>query len=802
MDSVLLFAMALTGGAALALAPIPAALTAVLIGALLRRRASRIALALALAGLVINGWRARAAIDEASDIYGRTADFLHPPARCEAEAIVMASPIVLRKQAPQPRGEAPSSGEGEDSEARVDVEITAGTCGERRIERPFRARLYGAPVDLARGDRIAVVADLSPVHLFLNEELRDPRPQIARTGITASGGLIDAHVIARAMSIASLVDHARAHVRRRIEATYHPDAEALARALVLGECNLQPDDDEAFRISGLSHLLAVSGTHLVIAVAGFAAAVRALLVRVEPVAARWDTGRIAAAISIPAAWLYADFAGGGGSALRAAGMLTAAMLARALGRRSSGRRAFAWSLIGPALLDPLTLCDLSFALSAGATAGLLLLSRPLANAIVRGPGPVQKVLSPIATTLAAMAGCTPIVTLIAPSFPLLGIVANVLAGPVGEAAALPICLAHALLAWAPSVERGAALLGSGALLTVRAIARITASQNGAVPLPPPTAFQLAALAVAATAAFLADARRRRVAVMVAGAVMWLLGEALARRAGAPRGTLRVSMLDVGQGDSALIDLPDGSAMLIDGGGFVGSPIDTGERVLLPLLRARRRASLDVVVLSHPHPDHFGGLPKTVEGVRVGEFWDTGQGEDLGAGPVYSAMLTGLRARGVSIRRPDALCGGPRTLGGATVEVISPCPAFHPDASANDNSFVIRISFGRRSALLVGDAEEEAEAELIRHRPEALRADLLKVGHHGSRTSTSAHFLSAVSPSLAAISCGVRNRFGHPHPKALGTLASQGVPVARTDRGGQVIWETDGEEVSLHRPGAR
>lgn len=795
MDGIALLSLSLTAGAAVALAPLPATLAAAAIALLIRGRVGRGALIIAGIGLLLNALRAREAIDAAQADYGRTAELLHPPARCEVSATVVSSPIVLRRG--EPHGDHGAS--SEDNDSRIDVEITGGSCGDRAVDRPFRARLYGAPDGLARGDKLAVLADLAPVHLFRNEELRDPIPSIARTGITASGGLIDASVERRSASISSWIDRARARVRRRIEATFHPDASALARALVLGETNLTAEDDEAFRSSGLAHLLAVSGTHLVLAVAGFAAGLRALLVRVEPLAARLEVGRIAAAVSIPAAWLYADFAGGGGSALRAAGMLTAGMLAQAAGRRPSGPRSFALSLLGPAILDPLTLCDLSFALSAGATAGLLLLNRPISKAIVRGPNLLQRLLSPIATTLAAMFGCAPIVTLVSPTFPVLGIAANIAAAPVGEVAALPICLAHAVLWWAPPVERGAALLGSGALMVVRAIARFTEAQRGTLPIPPPSASQLAVIAVASVAAWIAADQRRRAARLITGVAALLLLEAQAIRAGAPRGKLRVSALDVGQGDSILVDLPGGAAMLIDAGGFVGSPIDTGARVVLPLLRARRRGALDFMVMSHPHPDHFGGLLATVQGVRVGELWDTGQGEDLGAGPVYASILAAARARGVSIKRPSDLCGGPRLISGATIEVLSPCPSFQPDASANDNSFVIHVAYGRRSALLVGDAEDEAEEKLLHRRPEALRSDLLKVGHHGSRTSTGASFLRAVSPSAAVISCGVRNRFGHPHPKALATLAAQGVPVLRTDRGGQMIWETDGDDVWIRRP---
>jgi competence protein ComEC len=135
-----------------------------------------------------------------------------------------------------------------------------------------------------------------------------------------------------------------------------------------------------------------------------------------------------------------------------------------------------------------------------------------------------------------------------------------------------------------------------------------------------------------------------------------------------------------------------------------------------------------------------------------------------------------------------------------VEVLAPCPELHPDRGANDNSFVLRITHGARSVLLVGDAEHEAEEALLaRYGAGALRADLLKVGHHGSRTSTRPEFLAAVSPTLATISCGVRNRFGHPHPEALSTLAARGVAVVRTDRGGGLTWETDGAEVRWARP---
>ena len=145
--------------------------------------------------------------------------------------------------------------------------------------------------------------------------------------------------------------------------------------------------------------------------------------------------------------------------------------------------------------------------------------------------------------------------------------------------------------------------------------------------------------------------------------------------------------------------------------------------------------------------------------------------------------------------PSQLCGF-HELDGVHIEVLAPCPAFAVDRSANDNSIVLRITYGDRSVLFVGDAEHEEEGELLRQNSGALRADVLKVGHHGSRTSTSPAFLSAVSPRAAVISSGVRNRFGHPTAQTLDTLERAAVDVFRTDRRGAVTVETDGKLLTI------
>jgi competence protein ComEC len=317
-------------------------------------------------------------------------------------------------------------------------------------------------------------------------------------------------------------------------------------------------------------------------------------------------------------------------------------------------------------------------------------------------------------------------------------------------------------------------------------------------VPTPAASQLAVCAVGALVAATRGERRARWIVAALSVLAIVALELGIRHEAAPTERLRVSALDVGQGDSLLVDLPSGGAMLIDAGGVPASSLDTGKRVVLPVLRARRRSRLDVVVLSHPHPDHFGGLASTLEEIDVGEIWDTGEAERGDGGFAARAILEAARARGTPVLRPRDLCGAPREVGGATVSVLAPCPDLEEGWSTNDGSLVVKMTYGHRSALFVGDAEHAAEERLLATRWDDLPSDLLKVGHHGSKTSSTPAFVARVAPEWAVISCGVRNRFGHPARSTLDTLAEAGAVVRRTDLGGEWRWTTDGDEVWTSR----
>jgi competence protein ComEC len=542
--------------------------------------------------------------------------------------------------------------------------------------------------------------------------------------------------------------------------------------------------------------LAVSGTHLVFAEVALVNALAFMQVRIEAFAASVRAARVAAALGVALSLAYADFAGGSGSAFRAAYMLSIGFVVTAAGRRPSAVRSLAASMLIGAALDPLVACDVSFLLSVAATAGLIGIGQRLAALTERlQPRPLRWLVQSLTTTLSAMLPCVPLLALLSSQVGLAGLLANVLAGPLGELFALPLCLGHALVGFWPGLERGVAMAGGGALLLVRAIARISADQGALrFTLPVPTGAELAVLGVLCVALMRGEARVwRRVATFVAAALGLISLEHAQRSAGAPHAHLVASVLDVGQGDSSLIDFPDGSLWLVDGGGFVGSPVDPGRSVILPELAARRRTRIDVMVLSHPHPDHFSGLESVIRAVEVGEFWDTGQGLAQGAGPTYARIRALLHEKGVLVRGPAELCGE-QLRGGVRVQVLAPCPSFRPELGANDNSFVIRLSFAQRAFLFTGDAEHTAEAGLLA-RGVPLSADFLKVGHHGSRTSSTPTFLDAVAPSVATLSTGVRNRFGHPHAPTLEKLAERRILALRTDRYGGARIETDGN--TLH-----
>ncbi len=304
---------------------------------------------------------------------------------------------------------------------------------------------------------------------------------------------------------------------------------------------------------------------------------------------------------------------------------------------------------------------------------------------------------------------------------------------------------------------------------------------------------LVALAAAGAFTFcLFAARKHRLMAWIA-ALLLFVASALLLHAPKPQlhsGFLEVTAIDVGQGDSILVITPDGKSLLIDGGGSIGpsaSEFDFGEDVVSPYLWARGIEHLDVVALTHAHGDHIGGLASVVANFMPDELWIA----PSELTPAYLALMRESSLQGATVLRRTA--GEKFSFGAAQVEVLWPPADWRPaEHRRNEESMVLRIRYGSAAALLEGDAEKKAEQEIALLVPQA---QLLKVGHHGSNTSTTPQLLEAVRPAFAVISSGAQNTFGHPRPEVLHRLAASGVRTHRTDHEGAVSFLLDEKGVS-------
>jgi competence protein ComEC len=257
-----------------------------------------------------------------------------------------------------------------------------------------------------------------------------------------------------------------------------------------------------------------------------------------------------------------------------------------------------------------------------------------------------------------------------------------------------------------------------------------------------------------------------------------------------RGELELTAVDVGQGDGLLMVLPDGRTLGIDAGGMSGfggkrAPgIDTGEDVIAPYLWTRSIRRLDVLVLTHAHADHMGGLVSMIENFRPSEIW-TGLMPAGNAG--WRAVERSARQHGARIK---TLHEGDRFRAGEVqFDILAPAADSAAGEQAHNNdSLAMMVTYGRRRFLLTGDLEKSAEYRLAEKLP---HIDVLKVGHHGSRTSTTAAWLDALRPGVAVISVGRENRYHHPHPQVVERLAERGIVTLRTDELGLVTVRTNG-----------
>jgi competence protein ComEC len=600
----------------------------------------------------------------------------------------------------------------------------------------------------------------------------------------------------------------------------------LAAAILIGlRDRVDKGVAAAFTTSGVSHIVAISGWNIAIVAATVAALLRSRVSR-----------RRRAIVTIGAIVVYTLFAGATPSVNRAALMAGVALLAVESGRGSRVTVGLAWAATLLILLAPATVTDVGFQLSATATAGLVAWGSPLSRRLEerwpRMPGFIRESLG---VSLAAQAATLPIALLTFGRLALVAPLANLVAVPI-----VPPAMAAGAVAFgagwlatlgAPPWLTGLLAMPAWLLLAMLvAVVHLAASIPGANETLP---FPANAVAAGGAGVLLwrlhralagngSKARRatdparkrvesgksaahksarpaRRWAVAVGAIVLVLAGCVVAAR---PDGRVHVIVLDVGQGDSILLEGDRGGRILVDGGPDANVLMSALDRYV-PAWDRR----IDAIVLTHPHDDHVSGLVAVVERYRVGRAFESGW---VVSTPAYLAWLNALAAHGLPPQRLKT--GDSLRLDDATIRVLWPddgrtrAPGLDPAAAdnrkANDASIVLLGEFEGHRFLLTGDAEDDVDPVLVaRGLP---RVDMLKVAHHGSRTASSDEFLAAVEPGAAVVSVGAGNTYGHPAAATIARLAAHSGEVFRTDQVGAVETSLDAAAVTVaadHAPAA-
>ncbi len=714
-----------------------------------------------------------------------------------------------------------------------------------------RMSLYvreGEPSPVLRyGQRVELDAKVRPTHNFNNPGSFDYAHYLARQGIYWTGSARAAepiHILPGQCGSAwrSAIFALRTAALDRVERLYSGSLyeTGMMQQILIGEpAKLDKAWTEQFRSTGTFHALVISGAHVAVLAAFFYLLLRAFFL---PQAA-------ANLVTVIAIWIYALITGFQAPAVRSASGFTLFVVARFFYRRGRAMNLLAAIAIVFLVLDPEQMFDASFQLSFGAVAFIAAFAVPLMEGTsapltygIRGLADKDRDLhmapraAQFRVELRLLAETLYLWTRLPERFGLIAVAvpARVLlffyeltltSAMIQVGLALPMAIYFHRVSFSGLSANAVIVPLLGLAVPVGFIAVFTgwavpakiagwllaASQSAAawhahlepnwrIPAPP-VWLAVSILAALVAASLLARSGSQwRVMRLASVGVLALLLALMIRHPFPPavtRGSLEMTAIDVGQGDSIFLALPEGKLMLVDGGGIASfgrrakTRMNIGEDVVSPYLWSRSIRQLDVVALSHAHEDHIGGLPAVLENFHVKELW-------TGATPEESPEWANLRRKAgqLGVRIIHQTQGREFDYGGAKFEVLAPFSDYVPASIArNNDSLVLRLTYRERSLILSGDVERPIESEmlaanLVRH------ADVLKVAHHGSRTSTTGPFLEAVHPAFAVISAGFANVYGHPNAEVLERLQQANIDVLRTDQMGAITIRADGHRFDV------
>ena len=653
------------------------------------------------------------------------------------------------------------------------------------------------------GRRVRLPSLLRHPTVFRDPGVQDETRPLARRGIVLVGSVKSAalvDVIRRGSVIDEVAALVRARVRRVLAnriGPYGRRSAAIATAIVIGDrTGLSEDDERRLRDGGTYHVIAISGGNIAILTAMLMGAARLLRVH----------SRAAASVSIALLLFYGEVAGGTASVERAVTGAVVFLAATLVDQRGSPLNTLSIAGVIGAAIAPEVILDPGFLLSFGATAGIMLGVPRLSGSRASGDRwwcpAARAAWGLFAATVAAEIALLPIAALLFSRITYAGLALNFAAIPLmtvvqGGSMALVALGTHGLRVGgviAFMVHRGATWLVESARL-------VDVVPWLATDVAPPAWWLLTLYYLGCAGLLLPDrvtaVRRARWCgggAVAASALLITISPSWSSSRQVPipvSGTLRIVVLDVGQGDATVVTLPDRTSLLVDAAGLGGTTFDMAGRVILPALRALGVRQLHALVLTHGDPDHIGGADRIIQRLSPRDVWE-------GVPVPPHAGLRGL------MQRADATHAMWRTvapgeidrLAGVAIRVLHPAaPDWERQRVRNDDSIVLQIDYGDLSILLPGDIGSDVERVLtasLKLRPKVI----LKAAHHGSATSSSEVFLEAVRPKAVIFSTGSNNRFGHPAPVVTERFRRRGVEMFNTATDGAVFVETDGTKVEV------
>ena len=614
------------------------------------------------------------------------------------------------------------------------------------------------------GDKISAQGNLKLLTNYNNPGQIDGVTRMKANGITAriSAGkqgvaveAVDGGLLTKFLRLVAAI---RQHYLESMAGVMsQEDAAAIFAMLFGGYAGLNPELVEDFQTTGIVHILSVSGSHM--SMLAMATAWLCLLLK-------FPRG-LTFAVGLFIIGTYAILSGLLPQVLRSATMGILIFFAKTLDSEAEGARLLTLTALAMLINQPLLLFDVSFQLSFTATAGLMYLSEDLRNAMERLP---KFFAEPASMTIAAQIASLPVIVWYFNQISLSSVLANVFVMPLLEVVIVGGLLGGIIAAVIPIAGRiffaGEALIfGAGAELN-RVFANL-----------PFSAVQVPTLGLWAGFFYYIALIFRRPTILLM--IIILLAINLFKA-----GDVEVSFVDVGQGDCAVVITPHGKCLIFDTGGVREHMFDVGGRVVVPYLKHENIRAVDKIFLTHVHEDHAGGAGAVIKKLPVSEIITAGEpkSEYAAVFGIAEEYLPPLRA---------GHAGEIFSVDGVQVEIL-----FAPNVgTGNEISNVYRVRYGDVTFLITGDLVKEIEEQILRAGVD-VSATVLKVGHHGSATSSSEEFLRAVKPKCSVICVGYGNNFGHPRAEVLERLKNLPTKIYRTDRDGLIKFKTDGKSLRV------